>query len=339
MPRVDIIDMVRDSKLKGRGGAGFPTGIKWNFAAAEKRTPKYIMCNADEGEPGTFKDRLILTEYPDLVMEGMTIGARAIGAALGLIYLRAEYAYLRRYLEDVIKRRTEAGPAGLRHRRHQGLQLQHHGGHGRRRVRVRRGDGPHRVAGRASAVSRATGRRSRWSPASSTGRRWSTTSRRWPGCPASWPTAVDWFKSIGTNNSTGHKLFSVSGDCDKPGVYEFPFGITIAELLWAVGGDHAKAVQIGGASGRCVPREGLRAQAGLRGRPHRRLHHRHRPGPRHARAGAQHDRLLRGRVLRPVHPLPAGQREAARRRRDAAERAPARRPTWTTSRAWPTPCR
>src|SRR5450759_3305912 len=87
LSRADIIDTVRDSKLKGRGGAGFPTGMKWNFAAAEKREPKYIICNADEGEPGTFKDRLILTDYADLVFDGMTIGARAIGAPLGLVYL------------------------------------------------------------------------------------------------------------------------------------------------------------------------------------------------------------------------------------------------------------
>ncbi len=146
MPRVDIIDMVRDSKLKGRGGAGFPTGIKWNFAAAEKRTPKYIMCNADEGEPGTFKDRLILSEYPELVMEGMTIGARAIGASLGLIYLRAEYGYLRPHLEDVVKERKAAGLLGQDIGGDQGLQLQHHGGHGRRRLRLRRRDGAHRVA-------------------------------------------------------------------------------------------------------------------------------------------------------------------------------------------------
>ena len=75
LSRADIIDTVRDSKLKGRGGAGFPTGMKWNFAAAEKREPKYIICNADEGEPGTFKDRLILSDYADLVFDGMTIGA------------------------------------------------------------------------------------------------------------------------------------------------------------------------------------------------------------------------------------------------------------------------
>src|SRR5665647_2997593 len=112
MSRVDVIDMVRDAKLKGRGGARFPTGIKWNFAAAEKRMPKYIMCNADEGEPGTFKDRLILSEHADLVMEGMTIAGRAIGASLAIIYLRAEYGYLRSHLESIVKERREAGLLG-----------------------------------------------------------------------------------------------------------------------------------------------------------------------------------------------------------------------------------
>ena len=112
MSRVDAIDIVHEAKLKGRGGAGFPTGTKWNFAAAEQRHPKYIICNADEGEPGTFKDRLILTDFADLVFDGMTIGARAIGASLGLIYLRAEYGYLRDHLESVVATRREAGLLG-----------------------------------------------------------------------------------------------------------------------------------------------------------------------------------------------------------------------------------
>jgi len=103
---------VKTARLRGRGGAGFPTGMTWQFTRAAPGDKRYVVCNADEGEPGTFKDRLILSEYADLVMEGMTIGARAIGASLGLIYLRAEYGYLKSHLEDVIHRRKLAGLLG-----------------------------------------------------------------------------------------------------------------------------------------------------------------------------------------------------------------------------------
>jgi [NiFe] hydrogenase diaphorase moiety large subunit len=252
MPRVDVIDMVRDSKLKGRGGAGFPTGIKWNFAAAEKRTPKYVMCNADEGEPGTFKDRLILSEYPDLVMEGMTIGARAIGASLGLIYLRAEYAYLRRYLEDVIARRKAEGMLGQSICGVEGFNFN---------IMVAMGAGAYVCGEETALIESLEGFRGEprnrppFPVVSGFLNRPSVVNNvetlAWVPCIM--VNGVDWFKSIGTSNSAGHKLFSVSGDCEKPGVYEFPFGITVAELLKEVGGSEAKAVQIGGASGRCVP--------------------------------------------------------------------------------------
>ena len=190
MSRVDIIDMVRDSKLKGRGGAGFPTGIKWNFAAAEKRTPKYIMCNADEGEPGTFKDRLILSEYPDLVMEGMTIGARAIGASLGLIYLRAEYALpappsggraSSSARTPACSARTSAAIEGFNFN----IMVAMGAGAyvcGEETALIESLEGLPRRAAQPAAVPGGLGL-----PA--TGRRWSTTSRRSPGCPASSPRA------------------------------------------------------------------------------------------------------------------------------------------------------
>ena len=112
MPRPDIIKEVSDSGLKGRGGAGFPTGLKWNFAAVEQSPEKFVICNADEGEPGTFKDRVILSDFADLVFEGMTIGARAIGAKEGIVFLRAEYSYLRAHLEEVLAKRRAAGLLG-----------------------------------------------------------------------------------------------------------------------------------------------------------------------------------------------------------------------------------
>jgi [NiFe] hydrogenase diaphorase moiety large subunit len=254
MTRADIIDTVRDSKLKGRGGAGFPTGIKWNFAAAERRSPKYVMCNADEGEPGTFKDRLILSQYPDLVMEGMTIAGRAIGAPLGLIYLRAEYGYLRPHLEAVIKRRTEANLLGDNIVGVQGFNF---------RIMVAMGAGAYVCGEETALIESLEGFRGEprnrppFPVVSGFLNRPSIVNNvetlAWVPCILS--KGIDWFKSIGTEISTGHKLFSVSGDCKNPGVYEFPFGLTINELLRQVGGEDAKAVQIGGASGRTVPKK------------------------------------------------------------------------------------
>jgi [NiFe] hydrogenase diaphorase moiety large subunit len=103
----EVLATVRESGLRGRGGAGFPTSLKWEMAANSPGERKYVVCNADEGEPGTFKDRVILTDFADLVFEGMTIGARVIGAQHGVVYLRAEYTYLRDHLEEVIQRRRD----------------------------------------------------------------------------------------------------------------------------------------------------------------------------------------------------------------------------------------
>ena len=112
MKRSDLIAEITNSQLKGRGGAGFPTGVKWNLAAAAQADRKFVVCNADEGEPGTFKDRVILTEHADLVFEGMTIGGYAIGAKEGIVYLRAEYTYLRKHLEQVLADRRAKGLLG-----------------------------------------------------------------------------------------------------------------------------------------------------------------------------------------------------------------------------------
>ncbi len=256
LSRADIIDTVRDSKLKGRGGAGFPTGMKWNFAAAEKREPKYIICNADEGEPGTFKDRLILTDYADLVFDGMTIGARAIGAPLGLVYLRAEYKYLQHHLEEVIKKRQASGLLGKNIGGIEGFDFD---------IVVGLGGGAYVCGEETALIESLEGFRGEprnrppFPVVSGFLNRPSIVNNvetlAWAACI--FANGVEWFKQAGTENSVGHKLFSISGDCDKPGVYQFPFGVTIEELLKAVGGDNAKAVQVGGASGRCVPRAGF----------------------------------------------------------------------------------
>ena len=252
MSRPEIIDTVSASGLKGRGGAGFPTGMKWNFCAAEKADQKYIICNADEGEPGTFKDRVILTEFADLVFEGMTIGGRAIGASLGIVYLRAEYSYLRPHLLEVVRRRRAEGLLGRDVKGVQGFDFD---------IIVALGAGAYVCGEETALIESLEGFRGE--------------PRNRPPFPVvagllNNPTVVnnvetlasvacifargvDWFRGFGTDKSTGYKLFSVSGDCERPGVYEFPWGITVAELLEEVGGTGAKGVQIGGASGVCVP--------------------------------------------------------------------------------------
>ena len=252
MSRADLVDMLRDSDLKGRGGAGFPTGLKWGFCAAEKADQKYIICNADEGEPGTFKDRVILTRFADLVVEGMTIGGRAIGATLGIIYLRAEYTYLRPHLNEVIQKRRGEGLLGHDIMGAPGFDFD---------ILVAMGAGAYVCGEETALIESLEGFRGE--------------PRNRPPFPVvagllNNPTVVnnvetlasvaaifargtEWFKTFGTDKSTGYKLFSISGDCEKPGVYEFPWGITVARLLEEVGGTGAKAVQIGGASGVCVP--------------------------------------------------------------------------------------
>jgi len=254
MKRVEIIAMVRESGLRGRGGAGFPTGTKWNFAALAQDEVKYIVCNADEGEPGTFKDRVLLTERADLVLEGMTIAGRAVGAKEGIIYLRGEYDYLRRHLEAVIARREKDGLLGDDILGTQGFTF---------RVHVHMGAGAYVCGEETALIESLEGHRGE--------------PRNRPPFPVNTgymghPTVVnnvetfalaarvlalgaETFAKVGPASSTGTKLFSVSGDCLKPGVYELPMGITIEELLREVGGEDAKAVQVGGASGTCVPRK------------------------------------------------------------------------------------
>ena len=254
LSRTELISVVKDSGLKGRGGAGFPTGLKWEFGAAEKQEPKYIMCNADEGEPGTFKDRLILSQYPDLVLEGMTIGGKAMNAPLGLIYLRAEYAYLKPRLMKAIEKRKKAGLLGENIGGVEGFNFT---------IMVAMGAGAYVCGEETALIESLEGFRGEprnrppFPVVSGFFDRPSVVNNvetlAWVPCILS--KGVDWFKNVGTESSTGHKLFSVSGDCERPGVYEFPFGTTIADLLQEVGGEKAKAVLVGGASGQCVPKE------------------------------------------------------------------------------------
>ncbi len=254
MKRAEIIAEISKSGLKGRGGAGFPTGVKWNLAAAAAGDKKYVVCNADEGEPGTFKDRVVLKECADLVFEGMTIAALAIGAKYGILYLRGEYSYLRPELEECLNRRRGQNLLGKSVAGLADFDFD---------IEIRMGSGAYICGEETALIESLEGNRGE-----PRNRPPFPVDTGYMGRPTvvnnvetlAWASLVlakgaDWFKKIGTEKSTGLKLFSISGDCKDPGVYEFPMGIKVSELLKEVGGEDAKAVVIGGASGRCV-REG-----------------------------------------------------------------------------------
>jgi len=247
-----IIEDLKASGLKGRGGAGFPTAMKWTFAAEAGSDLKYVVCNADEGEPGTFKDRVILTDFADLVFEGMTIGAYAIGASKGILYLRGEYTYLRLPLEAALEKRRKTNLLGTDIEGKAGFDFD---------IEIRMGAGAYICGEETALIESLEGQRgeprNRPPFPVNTGFMGNPTivnnveTFAWVPCIVE--KGVNWFHDLGTEKSTGLKLFSVSGDCEKTGVFEFPMGITVGELLDNVGGRGAKAVQCGGASGNCVP--------------------------------------------------------------------------------------
>lgn len=251
MSPAEVIRNVKTARLRGRGGGGFPTGIKWEFARAAQAEKRYIVCNADEGEPGTFKDRVILTERPDLVFEGMTIGGYAIGASEGILYLRSEYAYLKPFLDSVLNERYQKGLLGARACGRECFEFN---------IRIQLGAGAYICGEETALLNSAEGLRGE--------------PRTRPPFPAQkgylgFPTSINnvetfccvsrimangpgWFSRMGSRGSTGTKLLSISGDCINPGVYEVPFGIKIRRLLELAGAQEAIAVQVGGPSGTMV---------------------------------------------------------------------------------------
>jgi [NiFe] hydrogenase diaphorase moiety large subunit len=251
MPPERVIDEIKRAGLLGRGGAGFPTGLKWEFCRREKAPEHYVVCNADEGEPGTFKDRVILTELPRLLFEGMTVAGYAVGAKTGVLYLRSEYAYLRAHLEAVLVEMRKDGLLGKGVAGSKDFDFD---------IVIRSGAGAY-ICGEESALLE-----------SAEGKRGEPRDR--PPFPVqtgykNLPTTVNnvetlasaarilaegaaWFKAMGTAKSAGTKLLSVSGDCARPGVYEVEYGLTVADVLDLAGGVGAKAVQVGGPSGTCV---------------------------------------------------------------------------------------
>lgn len=251
--RENILLELRESKLKGRGGAGFPTATKWMLVAAALSDEKYIVCNADEGEPGTFKDRVLLLEYPELVFDGMVIAGLTLGAKLGLVYLRGEYEYMLASLEDYLEQMRKDNLLGNSILGNTEFNFD---------IRIKLGAGAYVCGEETALIESLEGHRGE--------------ARNRPPYPVNTgymgkPTVVNnvetlasvphiimkggkWYMKHGTDKSTGSKLFSVSGDCEKPGVYELPWGTKVADLLKLVGAKDTKAVQIGGASGVCIPK-------------------------------------------------------------------------------------
>lgn len=250
-----IIDEVKKANLLGRGGAGFPTGLKWEFCRKEKGEQHFVICNADEGEPGTFKDRVILTERPEMVFEGMAIAGYAVGARLGILYLRHEYTYLRRYLEHVLQKMREQGWLGL-NIAGRGFDFD---------IEIKMGAGAYVCGEESALIESAEGKRGepRDRPPFPVQKGYlnlpSTVNNVETLATATQIIAhgASWFRSMGTPVSAGTKLLSVSGDCERPGIYEVEYGLTIKELLELVGAKDTLAVQVGGPSGNCISEAGF----------------------------------------------------------------------------------
>jgi [NiFe] hydrogenase diaphorase moiety large subunit len=254
MSSVEVINEVKNARLRGRGGAGFPAGIKWEFTRNAEGDKKFIICNADEGEPGTFKDRVLLTELADRVFEGMTIAGYAIGAQEGILYLRGEYAYLTEFLEEILEERRKQGLLGKNVMGKSGFDYD---------IRIQMGAGAYICGEETALISSCEGTRG--------------DPKNRPPFPAQkgylgYPTVVNnvetfcavvrvldmgagWFAELGSKGSAGTKVLSISGDCQRPGVYEYPFGISVRELLKEVGAEDAKALQIGGPSGQMISKD------------------------------------------------------------------------------------
>ncbi|HBI23265.1 MAG TPA: NADH-quinone oxidoreductase subunit F [Nitrospiraceae bacterium] len=234
-----IIQMVKDSGLRGRGGAGFPTGLKWSFIPKDPTIPKYLCCNADEGEPGTFKDRAIIEKDPHQLLEGMAIACYAIGAANAYIYIRGEFALGGDRLEDAIREAVSKGYLGKNMP----------GSNFSLNIYVHRGAGAYICGEETALLESIEGRRA--------------LPRIKPPFPAQVglfgkPTVINnvetlacvphiiergaaWFASIGPAKSPGPKLFGVSGHVNKPGLYELPMGTPLREIVY----NHAGGIKNG----------------------------------------------------------------------------------------------
>jgi [NiFe] hydrogenase diaphorase moiety large subunit len=239
------------SNLRGRGGAGYSTALKWEACAQAPGDARVVVCNADEGEPGTFKDRVLLARHADLVFEGMTVCAYAIGARQGFVYLRGEYRHLLAPLNEVLERRRRDGLLGQSILGHPGFDFD---------IEIHLGAGAYVCGEESALIESLEGKRG--------------IPRNRPPYPVTQgylarPTTVNnvetfcaaamvalkggaWYAAIGTPKSAGSKILSVSGDCARPGIYEYPFGVSVRQVLEDCGAQDTLAVQISGPSGSCI---------------------------------------------------------------------------------------
>jgi NADH-quinone oxidoreductase subunit F len=244
----EVIAAITESGLRGRGGAGFPTGRKWALARAQAGGVKYVICNGDEGDPGAFMDRLVLESDPHRVLEGLAIAAYAIGAGEGYLYIRAEYPLAVRHTREAIRQATERGLLGRLH------------------VEVREGAGAFVCGEETALIQSLEGKRGvpKLRPPY-------PVERGFHGQPTvinnvETLACVPWiirhgagaFAALGTKNSRGTKVFALAGKINRGGLIEVPMGITIREVVEGIGGGirHGrsfKAVQLGGPSGGCIP--------------------------------------------------------------------------------------
>jgi len=248
---VAVLEEVKRSNLRGRGGAGFTTGIKWEACRQATGSAHYVICNADEGEPGTFKDRVLLASHADLLFDGMTVAAYAVGAGQGFVYLRGEYRYLLDHLNEVLARRRAAHLLGNAICGQPGFDFD---------IEIHVGAGSY-VCGEESALieslegKRGVPRNRPPFPVTSGYLQQPTIVNNVETLCAAALVAVhggDWYRSIGTLKSAGTKILSVSGDCARPGLYEYPFGVTLRQVLEDCGAQQVQAVQVSGPSGICV---------------------------------------------------------------------------------------
>ena len=260
MPQMEVIDLVKESNLRGRGGAGFPTGVKWKTAYEYAEDQKYVICNADEGDPGAFMDRSILEGDPHSVLEAMAICGYAIGADQGYIYVRAEYPIAVHRLEIAIKQAKEYGLLG---ENIFGTDFNFD-------IELRLGAGAF-VCGEGTALMESIEGK-RGMPRTKIHRTahkglWGKPTiinnvETFANVPVIFQKGTEWFKSIGTEDSPGTKVFALGGKVKNTGLIEIPMGITLKEIIFDIGGGipgdkKFKAVQTGGPSGGCIPSEYL----------------------------------------------------------------------------------
>ena len=251
-----VIDEVREAGLRGRGGAGFLTGVKWGFCREARGSPKYLICNADEGDPGAFMDRSLLEGTPHAIIEGMMIAAFAIGASHGIVYVRAEYPMAVRHSEIAVKQAREAGLLG-KDILGTGFDFD---------ISIHQGSGAFVCGEETALIASLEGQRGMPRPRppfpAVKGYRGKPTNINNVETLANVPLIVlkgsDWYRGIGTEGSKGTKIFALAGKVNNTGLVEVPMGTTLREIVFGVGGGipngrHFKAAQMGGPSGGCVP--------------------------------------------------------------------------------------